>query len=316
MVTPKKYSKTVTFKMVVAYFMQQNGTISRILPKILFKLYCIGKASVSNVSKNKNNLLIMPYLELCITPRCSLKCINCANLMQYYEKPKDYDTDRILATLDRLLACVDSIDCFRILGGEPFLHKDIARIIQYCTEQRKLVQVQVVTNGTIVPKKEVLLALANVKTSVYISDYGTVSGNRSSLEKCLSQYGIAYFSDSNYIWDDMGGLERRAYTSESVKSVYQGCRDICKTLVDGVVYVCPRSAHGDKLGIIPKNEQDYVDIFVGSVNEIRCKLIGLYDVEYIEACYYCNAVEDRNKIVAGEQYTESPPLLRETSNGE
>lgn len=314
MVAQKNYSKSVTLKMVATNFLQQKGIMFCLLPSILYKWYCFAKALICFY--NNSNLLILPYLELCITPRCTLKCTNCANLMQYYEKPKDYDTERIFVTLDRLLACVDSIYCFRILGGEPLMHKDIARIIRYCTEQEKLVQVQIVTNGTILPSEDVLEALANVKASVYISDYGTLSGNRSRLEESLSQRGIAHFSDSNYIWDDMGGIERRNYTSERVGHVYQGCKDICKTMVDGVVYVCPRAAHGDKLGIIPKREQDCVEVLAGSISEVRRKLRELYDVEYIEACYYCNAVEDRKKIAAGEQCKVNLPLAGEISNGE
>lgn len=309
---PKNYVNSVTMASLAAYYMQQGGIMSRLLPKRLYKWYCFTKAFVC--SADKSRLLILPYLELCITPRCSLKCVNCANLMQYYESPKDYDTERIFAEVDRLLACVDSIDCFRILGGEPFMHKDIARIISYCAEQGKIVQVQLVTNGTIVPKEKVLKALAHAKVSVYISDYGTVSGSRERLEKCLSEHGIVHVSDSNYIWDDMGGLDRRDYSPERVRSVYRGCRDICKTLVEGVVYVCPRSAHGDKLGVIPVNDHDHVDIFAGSVDEVRRKLRALYDVEYIEACYYCNAVEDRGKIAAGEQ-CGAAQTKRETTDG-
>lgn len=296
---PKNYLTSLTLASLAAYYIQQGGIMSRLLPKTIYKRYCFAKAFFC--SSDKSRLLILPYLELCITPRCSLKCMNCANLMQYYESPKDYDTDRILEAVDRILECVDLIDCFRILGGEPFMHKDIARIIRYCAEQVKIVQVQLVTNGTIVPKDEVLKALTHAKVSVYISDYGTVSGSRESLEKCLSDHDIVHVSDSNYIWEDMGGLDRRDYSDDRVRNVYLGCRDICKTLVEGVVYVCPRSAHGDKLGIIPVNDHDHVDIFAGSVDEVRCKLRALFDVEYIEACYYCNPVEFRKKIVAGEQ---------------
>lgn len=291
--------------------MRQSGIMSHLLPECLYKLYCLVKAFVC--SNHKSSPLILPYLELCITPRCSLKCVNCANLMQYYESPKDYDTERIFTAVDRLLACVDSIGCFRILGGEPFIHKDIASIISYCAEQGKIVQVQLVTNGTIVPREEVLKALAHAKVSVYISDYGTVSGSRERLEKCLSEHGIVHISDTNYIWDDMGGLDRRDYSPERVRSVYRECRDICKTLVEGVVYVCPRSAHGNKLGVIPVNDHDHVDIYAGSVNEVRRKLRVLYDVEYIEACYYCNAFEDRSKIAAGEQ-CHTPQIKCETTD--
>ncbi len=295
----KTYEKNITKVMYVKFYTQKEGTLANFLPGWARKLWSLSKVSLGLY--DSKSILIMPYLELCITPRCTLKCAKCANLMQYYHKPKDYDVERIIASIDRLLASVDFIDSFRILGGEPFLHKDIAQIICHCLTKKKIGQVQIVTNGTIVPKEEVLSALTHKNLSVYISDYGAVSSKKSQLEKCLSQRGVKFVVDSNYAWDDMGGLEHRDYGEEVVRAVYRNCGDICKTLVDGIVYVCPRSAHGDKLGLFPKNDQDYVDIYAGTIDDVRKKLRELYSVEYLEACHYCNPVKDRDKITAGEQ---------------
>ena len=33
-------------------------------------------------------------MDVVITERCSLKCKDCANLMQYYEKPQNSDLER------------------------------------------------------------------------------------------------------------------------------------------------------------------------------------------------------------------------------
>lgn len=310
----KSYAKSVTIGMFANFYVNQATILTEILPRRIFEIVCLIRAALDFTQKSR--YVVLPYLELCITPRCSLRCTNCANLMQYYAKPCDYETEGIIGSIKRLLECVDYIDCFRILGGEPFLHRDIASIISFCTAQGKLRQVQIVTNGTIVPEQEVLKSLQHPKASVYISDYGKYSVNKSRLETCLAAYGIESVSDLNYTWDDMGGVERRDYSPERVRSVYRGCRDICKTLVEGLVYVCPRAAHADKLGIVPRKEQDCVDLYNGSTSFVRRKLLELYNVEYVEACYYCNAVEDRSKIAAGEQCVTSPALTRRKPDGE
>jgi len=296
---PASYEKSVSWRMYAAYYLQQKGGMARLLPVSLYRLVCLVRALLDFGRESK--CFIMPYLELCITARCSLRCTKCANLMQYYRKPRDFDAGQLVASIERLLGCVDFVDCFRILGGEPLLHRELAGIVRYCTGQDRLGQVQVVTNGTIIPNEELLSALQHDKASVYISDYGKVTPDLLRLQELFDQRGIANFTTSNYIWDDMGEVHRRDYSPQWVRNVYGNCTDICKTLLDAVVYVCPRSAHGEKLGLFPSNAQDHVDLFAEPVHVVRRRLRELYGLEYVEACYHCNAVEDRVKITAGEQ---------------
>ena len=64
----------------------------------------------------------------------------------------------------------------------------------------------------------------------------------------------------------------------------------CRSLLNGKLYFCPRSAHGNDLGIIKENA--FVDLLDNSLSqqEMKNKLHTLlYDLSYIMACKICNA---------------------------
>ena len=48
-------------------------------------------------------------LDVVVTERCSLRCRDCANLMQYYEKPVHCDPELLLSALDRFMSAVDHV---------------------------------------------------------------------------------------------------------------------------------------------------------------------------------------------------------------
>ena len=68
---------------------------------------------------------------------------------------------------------------------------------------------------------------------------------------------------------------------------------------------CGRSIRGTEVGKIPLREEDYLDIFSGSIEERREKLRTLMSAKTILACDYCNGyygTEDACKRhPAGEQ---------------
>ena len=60
----------------------------------------------------------------------------------------------------------------RVLGGEPFLNKDLDKIINKLLKSNKIQRIEVVTNGTIIPNnKELLNILSNSRVNISISKY-------------------------------------------------------------------------------------------------------------------------------------------------
>jgi len=50
-----------------------------------------------------SGVLNIKSLDVQVTERCSLKCANCSNLMQYYERPVNEDLGQLFLDLDRFI---------------------------------------------------------------------------------------------------------------------------------------------------------------------------------------------------------------------
>ena len=51
--------------------------------------------------------------------------------MQYYSSPKNLSFEEIVQDFERLMAGVDHVFEIRLIGGEPFMNKDIYRILEH-----------------------------------------------------------------------------------------------------------------------------------------------------------------------------------------
>lgn len=72
-----------------------------------------------------------------------------------------------------LFSKVDIVREFVLIGGEPFLYKELSEIISYIGEKYrdKISIFSIVTNGTIIPTQEVLGLCQKHNVLVRISDY-------------------------------------------------------------------------------------------------------------------------------------------------
>ena len=238
---------------------------------------------------NRANLFT---LDVVVTEKCSLRCRDCANAMQYYNKPRDCDMQIVKESLDRYLECVDYLPRAFIIGGEPFMNKELHRIIDWCSEHPKIGSIWIFTNGSIVPNRETIAAMKKRKVMVRLSDYGKLVKNLPAFVNCLRHEEVPYKSFSCDVWQDLGPMRERNYSPEQIKDVFRSCecRDIF-TLLNGKLYHCPWSAHGDNLGIIKHGNDDYIDLMDYSTgNEgIERKIRYLKDeCIHISACGYCN----------------------------
>lgn len=295
---PHKYKNLLRLKDIVDYY-NKNYEISTnifLQPKNWFKY--LKAFFVKFFSKGP---FVIPYLELVLTSKCTLKCRDCANLMQFYKEHQEYTPEFLIKSLESFLEAVDFISWLRLIGGEPLLYKDIDAILEYALNHKKVGSFQIVTNGTIIPKSNTLKLLSNKKASVFISDYGIVSKNIEQLKNTFSENNIRYILKSDLIWGDMGNFDCKKFSKAKLKNAYLNCEYTCKTLFEGEFFVCPRSAHGKKLKVIPIREEDYVKILELPIDERRKKLMDIYNIDYIITCNYCNLYNERPEIMAAIQ---------------
>ena len=74
--------------------------------------------------------IYLKYIEIPITTKCTLNCKECSNLIQYYQEPYHISAADIIRDVRKLSRVAKGILLLRLLGGEPFLHPDLARIVR------------------------------------------------------------------------------------------------------------------------------------------------------------------------------------------
>lgn len=252
------------------------------------------------VNHADENGIVMTHLELVLTERCTLRCKDCANLMQYYKHPEKLDTDTLIKEFNRFINSIDMLLELRLLGGEPFLCEDIDKIIDEFADNEKIKRITIYTNSTIIPSEKILECLKKEKVSVHMSNYGKVSCKLLELEKVFSAHGISHYVHDYEKWHDLGGIEKRNYCKHELRMMYKTCLMAkCYTFYRGKFYLCPRAAHGETLGMYKNPDTECIDFTKDiDIEVIREKIRKVVNcTEYIIACDYCNGSSSRSETV-------------------
>lgn len=120
------------------------------------------------------------YVE--ITNRCNLRCAFCAGTSR---PPRDMDPDFFAAVLDQVRPLTGQI-CLHVLG-EPLLHPELPRILEHCAAAG--LQVNLTTNGTLLPGLESVLLGAKTLRQINFSLQALTRGNdldRQTLDAVLA----------------------------------------------------------------------------------------------------------------------------------
>ena len=260
-----------------------------------------------NAPREKNNIYLNS-IDLVLTEKCSLKCKDCSNLMQYYAKPIDEDYNELMESLDRFLSTVKFVREIRLIGGEPLIYKKVDSVIKKLLTYKNFETIHVYTNGTIVLKDEKMKCFQNEKILFKISNYGEISRNVSRLENVLKNLNIKYITERVKTWQDCAKIEKFNRSANLNKHIFGNC---CEnqglTLLHGVLYLCPFNAHAENLEAIPKHEEDRIVIKELTNEEIREKLRGLYfKTEFLKACDFCNGRDHNVSKVEAAVQTKKP----------
>ena len=127
--------------------------------------------------------VIIPNLDVHLTTRCTLRCRDCSHKIPYYQKQHQHvmNFDEFRDELNIILKNCSRLYNLLLLGGEPLLNPDLAKMVQYAITKRKIERICIITNGTMVPDENLISTLKTSKKNVvFISDY--------SLNKDLKNY--------------------------------------------------------------------------------------------------------------------------------
>ena len=244
----------------------------------------------------------MPYLEMMVTQRCNLRCRGCSNLMPLFKHPKDMPIQPLLDDFEKILQSVDKVHLLKILGGEPFLYKDLPRLIEAAAHSSKVVTIELVTNGLMIPSEEILKSMRHPKITVIISDYSRiVSDKMEEVFATLHRHNIQYQFPPLEAWKDFGGFEARNREKSQNRAMFQAC-STCVTFIGGEIFCCPRAGNGAALGLVPKIAGEYVEVRNQNISAIQKDLIAFSKLKVISTCDYCD--NPGPEIPVAEQITE------------
>lgn len=251
------------------------------------------KKKLKRVQRDK---YIISRVAVSVTNQCSLKCRDCNNLMPYCKEKFTIDVKEQIRDLEKLLYYADGIINVEVIGGEPFVYRQLPELLQYLCDMPKIKFIEITSNGTILPSKEILELLKNPKVCVLLSDYGKVNSEKANRTyRYLKQNQICVQNLKNREWIQGGNVEKRKKGRMRLKYEYFHCdaRKDCRTLYKGRLYVCGRAPILDELELLT-DESSFVDIRKMNADKMigRKRLYDFFKNDYAESCAYCDCSSD------------------------
>lgn len=274
----------------------KNVTENEFSSSIDYTNFAIDNCIICHEGFINSDKLFFRSIDLIITEKCSLKCKDCSNLMQYYENPKNCDTDMLLKSIDVFCKVIDEVMDFRVIGGEIFMNKEWPIIVEKLIREPKAKRVVLYTNATIVPDKKYINLLQHNKVLVIATDYGNKLSKKIEIVKDLFEKNkIAYHILEIDEWLDCSSISEHSRTHEENMEVFKlCCAKNMATLSDGKIFRCPYAANANRLQAVPDISTDYVDLFETKINsenviEIKEELKKyMLSQKYLNTCDFCS----------------------------
>lgn len=234
--------------------------------------------------------LSLPVVDLVVTEKCTLKCRDCANLMQYFAAPRDEDMDGLLEAFSRLHAAVDDIFEVHILGGEPLMYRQLPQLVERLGQFAGIESIGVFSNGTLPPPPELVARMRGDGRMYFVmSDYGLPRQKTARYTEQLRGEGVLVQYDYVTQWQDCARLGRHDYTDDQLEAMLRRC---CVRnswpIKGGRLYHCPFAGSLAALRAAPPEADEGIPLLDGAPPALlREKIAALRAAKRLEACRYC-----------------------------
>jgi MoaA/NifB/PqqE/SkfB family radical SAM enzyme len=233
-----------------------------------------------------------------------LKCRYCGQRLTEFDKNdvKDFELADIKRDIDNFMDAADYVGMISIIGGEPFIHPQLAEIVRHCLTKENFGVVNITTNGIVSLTEELLRELKDDRVKIYFSVYDTYLTDKQKklLEKnieLVKKSGISY-ALGHPVWVKPNELKDYGYEDSVMADKKQNCWRIrtCAVVRDGVFYPCTIA---DNIESLRKFSAGNAVVDVKEKDKLRERLQTCLEQDYFEACRYC--CEKEEEIPAGEQ---------------
>lgn len=254
----------------------------------------LGKSEHSNC-KNFKDELSFQIITFVIGLKCTLECKHCGQYLPYFPKEKKINLpfERIKKDIDIFFDSVDTVGFVSVIGGEPFVHPDLNKIIDVILSKKNFGMLGITTNGICKIKNEHLAKLKNERIRVIFSDYTSALNEKQvqlfndNINK-IKNAGINYTIGAP-LWVLPTDLKKRELDEETKLKLKANCTAFvtCQTVQNGAFYPCSTATY-----VRDHNIAEYTSDFVSfdkasSPADLRKKIIELNNKEYYQSCEHC-----------------------------
>lgn len=263
---------------------------------------------------NDRNELFLGRLTFNITTFCTLNCKNCTMLTPYNNHKKNFPIDRIITDVELTFDMVDYVSNFLVLGGEPFLHRELNTFLCYIGEHNRhnIGNLQIITNGTLVPSEELLETIKKYNVEVRISDYTKRVNYDEKLKifcKKLEAYQIDYVSYGHDEWLDMGFPGESVNMGDTAEELHRHmikCDPNCQNVSEGKLYYCAQGWAAQQSGLFNLRKSDYLDLesirnSEDKKEQFRKFYFGNLEEGYFSFCKVCRGWDTDITVPGGIQ---------------
>lgn len=264
------------------------------------------------LNKAIQNKLEIPHVEMSIITPCNPHCRDCETLNPSHPQPVEMDLDRLIREADDFLHHVDRVHRLTLTGSEPFAYRDLTALLAHLLGQDKIDLVNLLTRGSILPGPDLVPLLRHRKILVTISSYPAEdSPEKPRFIAALEEHSVNYLVKDT--WRDLGSFNPVADRSAAAAQYrFTRCVSRVHTLSGGEYHLCPRSAHGRRLGQFSPDHSDQV-VFRDRKDpeSFKSEMRQLLRKKSLTACGYCKGSYQKSKVrellyaLSGRWYNEN-----------
>lgn len=266
------------------------------------------------------NKLCLGKITTAVTTKCTFNCINCNMLMPYYKKQKDYSYEQLTKDADLFFILVDFVTSFVIIGGEPFLYIDLIKYLKYIGEHygKKIGNIQLITNGSVLPSIELLQVIKKYNIEIRISDYTLSIHYEKRIRdfiQLLDKYEIKHIEFIQTEWIDFGfphDIVNMGKTKDELRKHMLNCHGMCHWLHSGKYFYCSNAWAAQECGMFRlKAKNDYIELneLIEDHEDGKHRLVDFYMGNlpdgYMSFCKFCRGFGSEKTIEAGVQAKRS-----------
>lgn len=247
---------------------------------------------------------ILHSLETNVMDGCNLNCRGCSHFSNLFERDEKVSFDTFCKDLKKITENV-FVYRFNLLGGEALLNDNIVDYIDYATELMPNTDIELISNGLLIPKqsKKFFECCKKNDVTIGISGYKPTLAMKDSIIRMLNENGVIYIFRNAV--EDFGKNIDLSGNNDRYESVKRCRENRCHFVRQGKIYKCPFEALGNKFFShfnIDARIEGGIDIYQEGLDWQQ--VVSTLHNDPVNACKYCGVEERIQWCIANDPVIE------------